>query len=222
MANPFAAIAGRALRTADGKSDSRRKLIQAARAAARRLGLDDDDRRALQVEVVGKRSLGDMTLAELGKLLDRLNRDWKGPSGDRAHTSKIRALWWTLYWLGAVDEPKDRAIDGFVRRQTSVSALRFLDSRQAHSVIDALKSWAGREGVAWPRMPAELTERLAVLDAIWSKLRDAGEVAELGYAGYVVAALGIQPPEQSAWSKHELDAAIRLLGKKLRRAKGRP
>lgn len=222
MASPFSTASARAMATAAGKNDSRARLIRAVRGACKRVGLDDDDRRVLQREATGKDSLGDMNLHEIGLVLDRVNRGYTAPaSGQGAHQGKVRALWWSLYFLGLVDEA-DRGLDAFVRRQTSVSALRFLDHRQAHSVIDALKSWLAREGVEWPRGPHnEVGERSAVLRAIWAKLENLGAVSRRGMSEYVAAALSIPPREQREWTAREYDAAIRQLGKRLRRELGR-
>lgn len=217
MGNPFADIAARSLASADGRSESRRQKMLAVFAACRRLGLDEDTRRDIQQDVIGKASMSKMDLTEIGRLLDHLNRDWKGPSGHRAHVGKVRALWWSLYWLGTIDQPKERAIDAFVQRQAGVAALRFLDHRSAPAVIEALKSWCAREGVRWPSPPEELGDRQAVLDAIWLKLREAALVSDRAPVTYVTASLEIPRPDQRAWTRHELDAAIRLVGKRLRR-----
>lgn len=183
----------------------RTKLIRAIQAAARRHGLDDDARREMQFGAVGKASLTAMDAGELGRVLQRLNQGRPAPA-DRPHIGKVRALWWTLYWLGAVDQAEAGAIDAFVRRQTGIAALRFLDHRQAHSVIDALKGWAAREGVEWPVKPDRLRDRLAVIVAIARKLADRGHQAVL-------------PVEDAA--APDLDAAIRKLGKQLRRELGK-
>jgi len=229
MGRSFASIAGRAIRTAEGKADSRIKLMAAVHAAAKRHGMDDDDRREMQLQLTDKRSMADMTLADLGKLLDHLNKGWKGQSGGRATTGKIRALWWTLYWLGAVADPSDRAIDGFVRRQGGPASLRFVDHRAAQPIIEALKSWAAREGVKWPAeaelaemqagnpgLTMPLFERHAVLRAIGRKLTERGALHFAGEVAYAQTALALGP-NHFAWGAHELDAAIRLLGKKHRR-----
>jgi phage gp16-like protein len=229
MGKPFDAVAGRSIRTAAGKAESRTKLIAAVRAAARRLGIEEDDRRELQQQITGHRSMADMSLADLGKMLDHLNKGWHGQTGGRATTSKIRALWWTLYWLGAVDDPNDRAIDAFVRRQGGPASLRFTDHRAAQPIIEALKSWAHREGVRWPSdadlrtmregnptLTLPLYERHAVLAAIGAKLADRGGLHALAAVPYAQAALGLSA-NHLAWSAHELDAAIKLLGKKHRR-----
>lgn len=234
MARSFASIASASLKTADGKADSRRKLIGAVRAAAKRRGIDDDDRKAIQIEVTGKASMADMDGAEIGKVLDRLNRDAGGRSlGDwqaRPHQAKVRALWWTLYWLGEVPEPNERALDAFVLRQAGVSSLRFLDHRAALSVIEGLKAIAERAGVRWPVAAAlkalgnptdaaamRSFERHAVLNAIWLKLIDRGVVrAYADWRDYAAAAF--KRPPNLAWSDRELDDAIRLIGKKWRTA----
>lgn len=219
MAKPFASIAGAALKTAAGKSDSRQKMVVAVRMAARRLNISDEDRHAIQLEETGKASLTDMELPEIGRVLDRLNKGWKGPMGHRSHVGKIKALWWSLYWIGAVDDPGAQALDAFVKRQAQVAALRFLDHRQAFSVIEALKSWAGREGVHWPVGKAATAndDRRAVLDAVWTKLAERGLVARYGCEAYLQRALPT-PSTMEQLESHELDAAIRYLGKKLRKA----
>ena len=232
MAKALGSIAVTALRSAAGREQSRTKLNGAVRAACRRLRISDDDRKAIQLEVTGKASMADMTLAEIGLVLDRLNRDYKGPMGHRAHVGKIRALWWTLYWLGAVTDPNDAALDTFVGRQTGKDRIQFLGPREAHSVIEALKAWAGREGVHWPDQ-AQLRElqrtapmidlprleRHAVLEAIAFKLRHL-RILGASFHAYCAQALNLSL-NQWSWDTRELDQAIRFLGKKVRHAIGK-
>jgi hypothetical protein len=78
MAVSFSSVANRHLTAASGKSDARKKLIIAVRAASRRLGIEDEDRKAIQLEVTGKASMSDMDASDIGKVLDRLNRDRTG------------------------------------------------------------------------------------------------------------------------------------------------
>lgn len=196
----------------------RTKLIRGIHAACRKLGLDDDGRRDVQVGATGKASLTAMDTSELASVLAKLNRDSR-PAADRPHAGKIKALWWSLYWLGAVDQSDARAIDAFVRRQTGVSALRFLDHRQAHSVVDALKAWAAREGVDWPKDPGKIGDSRAVADAIWAKLAD---VPASGMIAFLAPLLGVAPEHVGRWAGYEWDAGIRLLGKRLRRERGQP
>lgn len=232
MVKAFGLAAMKAVQTAAGRNESRGRMIGAVRAACKRLGIPDDDRRAIQLEVTGKASMADMELSDLGKLLDRLNRGWKGPMGHRGHIGKVRALWWTLYWLGAIDDPKDAALEAFVTRQTGKQKLAFLGHKEAFSVIEALKSWAGRQGVAWPNeqrlkdlrgdhpdLHLVQLERHQVLEALSRDLRPLG-VTGRGYAAYCAAALKL-PADHYTWGPRELDACIRLLGKRLRRELGK-
>lgn len=227
MAKTFSTVLGSTLRTAEGKADSRVKLMRAVRAACKARGMDDDDRRAMQMREIGKASMKNMTPAELGKLLDHLNRGRTRPESSRPHLGKIRALWWTLYWIGAVDQPNDRAIDAFVSRTTKVSALRFLDASSSRPVIEALKAWAAREGVNWadgaqveaigghyPQLTLAKFERHAVLSLIERKLHDAG-VLHGRYIDYLRTALDLGP-RHFDWTDRQLDDGIRLLGKRLR------
>jgi len=237
MARTFANVTANLLKTAGGKSDSRRKLIGAVRAASAKLGLADDDRKAIQLEATGKASMADMDASEIGKVLDRLNRDLKGRglggSSERPHIGKIRALWWTLYWLGEIEDPNDRALDAFVMRQTGLSSLRFVDFRAAPSIIEALKAMATRAGVKWPSptnhplmvpgnpgLTIQQLERHAVIQAIWAKLFNVGKVYSVDVLSFLRSSMGVGL-NHLAWSNRELDDAIRLLGKKLR-AKGQP
>ena len=197
----------------------RSKLIRAVHAACRKLGLDDDARRDIQIGVTKKASLKDMDAAEINLVLARIKRH--STSADRPHIGKVRALWWSLYWLGAVEQSDARAIDAFVERQTGVAALRFLDHRQAHSVVDALKGWCRREGVLWPLKSNELLDRQAVLEAIWRKLHERGAGSGLSPYPDVEFELSLQPRAQREWQPQQWDAAIALLGKRLRKALGK-
>jgi len=164
-------------------------LYRAVHAAVRANGMDDDDRKAIMAEKFGKQSMSDMTTLEITQLLNHLNRDRnrQAPAGHRAHVGKIRALWWSLYWLGEVESADERAISAFVKRQTGVAALRFVDHKSARAVIEGLKAWAARIGVDWPDADriaaidashpgfnANHADRLAVLSLLGKKL---GEVA---------------------------------------------
>lgn len=207
-----------------GKTISERtRMYRAVHAACRKNGLDDDDRKAMQVEICGKASLSDMTVAEIARLLDRLNRNSKAPAGHRAHVGKIRALWWSLFWLGEVESSDDRAIGAFVKRQTGINALRFVDHKSAPAVIEAMKSWLDRAGVAWPD-PANMAriaamnpgftathgDRIAVLRAINARLGVVGIPAEI--------VLG-QDGEAFGLTVEMLDMMIREQGAKLRAAR---
>ena len=220
-ATDSAAAPGRARRTKPATNPAKRKMIIAIRAACARLGLDDDDRRDLQLNLTGRASMSDMNLSELGRVLDQLNRDWKGPMGHRPHVGKIKALWHCLYWLGEVEHDSEQALSAFVQRQTGVSSIRFLDHRKAFAVIEALKAWAERVGVSWPKdggVAIPEGDRFAVVVALGAKVTSAGLV-DGPYWHYVAAQLGVSRSPLDMTGQ-ELDQAIRCLGGLLRAGRG--
>lgn len=202
-------------------ADSRTRMIGAVHAACKQKGIDQDARREIQEAVIGKASLTTMDAAELRKLLDHLNRGNKPSAGRGAHAGKIRALYWSLFWLGEVDDPNDRAIDGFVRRQTGISALRFLDHKSAPSVIEALKSRLGRLGVEWSKDKLEaFADRRAVAEAIFAKLPASVGRKSHAMSGHVALSISMTSVS-STWTAQDWDAAIRFLGKQLRKGLGK-
>lgn len=201
--------------TAANPLNARRRAIF---AAARDAGLDEDDRRAVQLRVTGKPSLTGMTAADMDKVLVAIRgtgtakRD-RPVGSTRAHVGKIWALWWSLYWLRAVDQPEEKALNAWVKRQTGVDAARFLDHKAAVAVIEALKAWAAREGVEWSVPPCPQADRRAVVDAIWAKLLVGNRVTGRTADAFLIEALHL-PPKR--WTDHQTDEAIRFLGRMLR------
>lgn len=227
MARSFASFADRRVKSAAGMADSRTKLLRAIRAAANDQKLSDEQLRDIYESVGQSRSAKDFNLSQLGQILDRLNKDRKGPMGHHPHVGKVKALWWSLYWLGEVrcdTGGVNAALDAFVKRQAKVDALRFLSPREAHSVIEALKAMLARAGVKWVS-PDEATtglrdqaalDREAVAQAIWQRLREKRAVFGITYYDYVLKALHLGL-NHHLWTAQEQDAVIRLLGKKLRK-----
>lgn len=203
-----------------GKASAERlRFYRAVRAACHANKMDDDDRKALQSRLIGKESLSDMTIGEMARLLDHLNRSHAAPAGHRPHIGKVRALWWSLYWLGVIEQKEDRAINTFVKRVTGVSALRFLDHRTASNVIEALKAWLERSGVEWPTgedAAGAQSERCAVIHALRARIDNNGG----GSAARIAAWMEGQgyDQERSYYDLHvaELDGLIRHLGGILR------
>lgn len=209
-------------------------LKRAIMAACKRAGVDDETRRATQERIIGKASMADMTAAELTRLRDHFNRGWKGPRQSRPHVGKIRALWWSLYWIGAIERPDDEALNLFVKRQTHYQHINFLDHRKAASVIEALKSWLEREGVMWwpddqiatvaarscifdgsPFTRAE-ADRHAVLSLLGDRLDSARLLAKFALYDWIGHAVERPNLNQWSFSAGELDEGIRRLGKKYR------
>ncbi len=63
---------------------------------------------------------------------------------DDAQSRKIRALWLDMHHQGIVRNPSEASLAAYVKRLTNVDALQWLSSKQAGSVIEALKKWQQR------------------------------------------------------------------------------
>ncbi len=63
---------------------------------------------------------------------------------DDPQSKKIRALWLELHACAKVKNPSETALAAYVKRMTGVSALQWLNTRQASTVIEALKQWLER------------------------------------------------------------------------------
>lgn len=210
-------------------------LMRMIMAACSRHGIDDDARREIQKEIVGKASMKDMSVAELQRLRDHLNRGWTGPKNQRPHVGKIRALWWSLWWIGVLEKVDDDALNAFIKRQTHIQHINFLDHAKARSVIEAMKAWLEREGVMWwsadqlaavaatagmtfagtPFTQAE-ADRHAVLSALGDRLDRAGLLAKFAMYDWIGNAVGRPTRNQWSFSAAELDEGIKRLGKKYR------
>ena len=134
--------------------------IAAIHTLKSKLGLSDDDYRALLVNLTGKNSskaLGAQEQARvrdhmqalgerLGVLVPTRRRSF---AQTRAAASprerKVWALWHQLHRDGVVRDASARSLRGFVERQTGgVSDLRFCNAVQLDAVIEALKDWQRR------------------------------------------------------------------------------
>jgi len=138
-----------------------KRLIPLIHVGCRELGLSADDRKAMQLRVVGKDSLGEMTGRELEQVLDHLKASGFKPvskgrkSRNRAPRADLRlvhVLWGKLGEAGALRDPSRAGLYAFIRARfgdawsampLDVDALR--DWQQIDDVIQALKSWGQRE-----------------------------------------------------------------------------
>lgn len=222
-------------RAAFAPADPRAALMRAIMAACKRQGVDGETRHATQKRITGKDSMTDMTVAELTRMRDHFNRGWKGPKSQRPHAGKIRALWWSLYWIGAIERVDDDALNAFVKRQTHIQHVNFLDHRSAPAVIEAMKAWLEREGVMWwsaeqlagvvatgavtsagTAFSQAEADRHAVLSQLAIRLDRAGLMARFALYDWIGQCVGRPTPRQWTFSASELDQGLRALGKKYR------
>ncbi|EPY00863.1 regulatory protein GemA [Magnetospirillum fulvum] len=149
----------------------RKKLYGALHAAAKTADLDDEAYRAMLVARTGKTSAKELTDSQIRTVLDHLNgtKPQDTRRRDDSPTSrKIRALWLSLYHLGAVRNPSETALANFAKPIVKVDDLRWLSARDAFRVIEALKDMGARHGVRWAD---HKTPQEAIIAAQIAKLR---------------------------------------------------
>lgn len=129
--------------------------IAAIHALKGKLGLTDDDYRALLANLTGKTSSLEMTLPERARVRAHLQRLVGGPAGSRGSFAqqyaaaspkqrKVWVLWNQLHRQGRIGDNSARALNAWVKRQTGVDALQWANSAQLDSLIEALKDWGHR------------------------------------------------------------------------------
>lgn len=138
-----------------------RTLQKLIHVGCRELGIERDDRHALQVIATGKESLSEMSEAELHKVVDALkargfrpdNRG-KRPPARRADVRYCHVLWRLLHEQGAARVAGSAGLNAFIRARFAkkwgaapidIDALQ--DWAQIADVVDALKDWCERVGV---------------------------------------------------------------------------
>ena len=198
----------------------RRAMIGKVKIAQKELGLDDCTYRAMLERITGQTSAASCSEAQLGLVLDELKaKGWKPVlvAGGRAKAGsareqrpapadhpvarKARALWISLYQLGEVRDPSERALERFAKRQLGVERLQWADQSQGHRLIEALKAMAERGGwsqdMRWVDNPV-VTLKTRLLAAIHDKL-------------------GTKPPRAAG---PDLDIAIAYAAAQLREKQG--
>lgn len=134
--------------------------------AKKELGIHDDDYRDLLERVTGARSSSNLSDRQIGAVLDEFKRlGWKPrvvtnphrPSGTSPANGKreaanfegarkCRALWISLWQLGAIRNRSEDALEAFAKRQLGVEVFAWADPQQVYKLTEALKSMAERKG----------------------------------------------------------------------------
>ena len=132
-----------------------------------KLQLQDDDYRALLVQLTGKASSKGMTATEQAHVRDHMQRlaqrlgvaqsttrrrpltreqfdQVKKAASPRER--KVWALWNQLHRDGVVHNPSRAALNVWVEKMVHVSALGFATAPQLDTLIEALKAWQLRGG----------------------------------------------------------------------------
>lgn len=191
----------------------RRAMIAKVHLGAKDLGLDEDARRDVLQRVTGHRSSADCTDDQLDAVLAEFKRlGWKsttpgGKAGAAKHpvALKARAMWISLWNLGAIRNGSEKALEAFAARQLGVDRLQWADQAKGKSLLEALKKMAEREG--WSQ-----DLRLVRPDKhAWSlKARVVQRQAEI---------LGREPMKLHEMTEAQLDRLAAELGPEVRKAR---
>lgn len=193
----------------------RRALLASVHIARKKLGIVEDDYRAVLRRITGKESAKDCDNLQLGKVMTEFEgmgfRAYAPPARRSPATSavarKARAMWISLHQLGAIDDRSDAALEAFGKRQLRVDRLQWADERQGFRLIEALKAMADRHG--WDQ---SVSSRLPTPQRI-RMLKDrliAAQLARLAAAGVVVT--GPLADDRVDWSDKRLQSAAAELG----------
>lgn len=138
-----------------------RALQRMIHVGCRELGIDADTRHDLQLRVVGKESLADMSVPELNRVIDALkgmgfqpSNGKRRPRAKRADVRFLHVMWRLLSEAGHTRQPGVAGLNAFIRARFSaawgatpidVDALR--EPQQINAVARALKDWCRRVGI---------------------------------------------------------------------------
>ncbi len=220
----------------DRSASHRRAMIAKIHVGKKDLQLDEDDYRNILMQETGHGSAADCTEAELERVIDRFRGlGWKPlpKAGGNASTRpakhpmarKARALWVSLYHLGAVRSPSEQALEAFAKRQLKCEKLVWARQSDGSKLIEALKAMAQRHG--WPQVDANgaalpiRTLHEGLCTAILWKLKGAGEVPAdwtLNTAAFRLC--GIECGAEGPMDAEAYQRLAKALGDKLRAAGG--
>ncbi len=146
---------------AKSKADRLRGMdIKMIKMGQAQLGWDDGlYRSVLAARFGGKTSATELTWQERQKLIDYMKQQGfvvrpklRTERGADETMSKLRAMWFAMAEVGAVNKPAtvaeaDAAIEAWAKRMVpKLDAIRFASSYQMRSLIEAMKKWATRVG----------------------------------------------------------------------------
>lgn len=143
---------------------NRAQYIQLIHIAKSQLGLDDEVYRSMLSGLELPNSTTKMSVPELQKVLDHLKRSGfkvrsntkDRPQADNEQAKMLRGLWLELAGLGYVQDPSERALSAWVKRETGVAALQWLTVETAQKTIEKLKQWRWRDEQKIKKMAFQL------------------------------------------------------------------
>jgi phage gp16-like protein len=191
--NPFRKVGVPSRPASFAPDPAKRSMIAKIKVAQKQLGMQEDDYRALLLRVTGEGSSTRCSLNQLEAMINALKTKGFTPlpkagstrtakAASHPSARKARALWISLHQLGVVENPSEAALEGFVKRQMKVEAFAWANQQQCYKVIEALKSWANREG--WDQDVSGIPDpshalkvlKLRLCRAILGRMKDDGLV----------------------------------------------
>ena len=172
-------------------SPRRRSMEGKVHVAKKEMGIDEDTYRGMMMDVTGKASLTQLNDREVEQLVEHFKaKGWqakpKSPpkfagshskGADHPTARKARALWISLYQLGAIENASERALETFVKRQMGIDRLAWANQGQMDKVIEGLIAIGRRHG--WDaKHKSVVIIRVRLLEALLTKLKAAGYAAE--------------------------------------------
>ncbi|EAP1480039.1 regulatory protein GemA [Salmonella enterica] len=134
---------------------NRARIIQFIHIAKSQMSMDTDTYRQMLLSITGKTSTGDMNPGQLNKVLAAMKA--KGfkvqpsrkarttrPLADYPQARKLRALWLEMYAQGIVRDSSEEALRRWVKRETGIDGLQWLEPETASLCIEKLKKWQRR------------------------------------------------------------------------------
>lgn len=133
----------------------RGKLIQLIHIAKNELSIDTDTYRQMLLSITGITSTSIMNPGQLNKVLAAMKA--KGfkvkpsrkarttrPLADHPQARKLRALWLEMYAQGIVRDSSEDALCRWIKRETGIDGLQWLEPDMTSIAIERLKSWQER------------------------------------------------------------------------------
>lgn len=218
----------------DRLTQHRRAMLAKINIARHQLAMAEDDYRQILFDETGKSSLRACSEGELDRMLARLKALGFQPlpkaggksAAQHPMAKKARAMWISLHQLGVVQNPSEKALEAFARRQLGCERLVWARQSDAYRLIEALKAMASRAG--WPQSclatqkalsPLALQESLC--NAILLRLKGAGEIpADWALHDAAWRLCGIENARENGWSAGDYQRLAAALGAKLRAATG--
>lgn len=211
----------------DRSAQHRRSMIAKINIARQQLAMNEDDYRQGLLDLGVPGSLRECSDAQLARVIDWLKtKGFRPLPGKKAASHpmalKARALWISLYHLGAVHNSSDAALETFAKRQLGCERLQWAKQSDGYRLIEALKAMALRHGwqqqdLATQRPLSPTGLQAGLCRAILAKLKATGHVPQdwdLHDAMWKLC--GEENGRSEAWSAEDYARLAQQLGTKLR------